>query len=199
MFRTRPLTAWIGTVLVFGVLVGCGATAPQAPGAQAGPTATPAQSDAGAATAAPAPLATLSPSAAPTEAPATPAGTATSVAPARGTITPVVATGAALVPTVVPAAQTAVGVTNSIVPPQTLDAMRADLLQRLGGDPSRFTLTLAEPVTWPDGSLGCPKPGMMYPQVLVDGFRVVFAADGKEYAYHGDDRGQFFYCENPAK
>jgi hypothetical protein len=40
---------------------------------------------------------------------------------------------------------------------------------------------------------------MMYPQVLTEGFRVVVAVDGKEYAYHGDDQGQFSYCENPAR
>jgi len=31
-------------------------------------------------------------------------------------------------------------------------------------------------VTWPDTSLGCPKPGMMYPQVLVEGVLVQLRA-----------------------
>ena len=30
----------------------------------------------------------------------------------------------------------------------------------------------AEAVTWSDGSLGCPEPGMMYTQALVPGYRV---------------------------
>ena len=34
----------------------------------------------------------------------------------------------------------------------------------------------AEAVTWPDGSLGCPQPGMMYTQALVPGFRIVLQA-----------------------
>jgi hypothetical protein len=41
------------------------------------------------------------------------------------------------------------------------------------------------PITWDDGSLGCPKPGM-YTRALVDGFRAVLRAAGGELAYHGN-------------
>ena len=50
---------------------------------------------------------------------------------------------------------------------------RADLARRLGVDPDDLEVISAEEVTWPDGSLGCPEPGMSYTQALVDGSKVV--------------------------
>jgi hypothetical protein len=88
---------------------------------------------------------------------------------------------------------------SQAVAPETIAALVADLAKQTGVDPVQITLVSAEPVTWRDGSLGCPKPGMMYPQMLIDGFRVVFAAEGKQYAFHGDSRGNFSYCANPAQ
>lgn len=108
----------------------------------------------------------------------------------------------ALPPTAVPPAPTAPaapGGAGDVVPQDIISAIFADLAGRIGGDPAGFSVVVAEAVTWPDGSLGCPQPGMMYPQVLTDGFRVVVESDGAEYAYHGDERGQFVYCENPAR
>jgi hypothetical protein len=76
------------------------------------------------------------------------------------------------------------------------DAMR-DLSRRLGVDPAEVTVVSAEEVTWRDASLGCPRPGMMYPQVLTDGSRVVLEARGKRYEYHAGGRRSAFLCENP--
>jgi hypothetical protein len=70
-----------------------------------------------------------------------------------------------------------------------------DLAGRLGIEPSDVTIVDARSVTWGDGSLGCPKPGMMYTQVLVDGTLVVLKAGGKQYEYHGGD--PLVLCENP--
>lgn len=83
----------------------------------------------------------------------------------------------------------------SELPPEWLDAMIADLAAQQGVDPEQVSLAEVEFVTWPDGSLGCPQEGMFYPQVLIDGFRVVLVADEVEYAYHGDLQGGFVYCE----
>jgi hypothetical protein len=68
-----------------------------------------------------------------------------------------------------------------------------DLAGRLGIEPDAVTVIDASAVTWPDGSLGCPEPGMMYTQVLVDGMLVVLEADGRQYEYHGGD--PLFLCE----
>jgi hypothetical protein len=54
----------------------------------------------------------------------------------------------------------------------------------------------SEPVTWRDGSLGCPQPGMIYTQGLVAGFRVtVITREGRELDYHVDKHtARFILC-----
>ncbi|HMN28664.1 MAG TPA: hypothetical protein PKE45_10995 [Caldilineaceae bacterium] len=81
--------------------------------------------------------------------------------------------------------------------PQVVQAMKA-LSAQLGTPLDQITVVSAEPVVWPDGALGCPQPGMVYPQVQQDGMRIVLAVDGQEYHFHsGETRGPFL-CENPA-
>lgn len=83
------------------------------------------------------------------------------------------------------------------VDPVTIAAV-ADLSARLGVSPDQVTVVSAEPVVWPDASLGCPQPDMMYAQVLQDGMRIVLSVDGKEYVYHSGETQAPFLCENPA-
>ena len=59
-----------------------------------------------------------------------------------------------------------------------------DLAQRLGVAKSAITLVKIEAVEWPDASLGCPRPGMMYAQVITPGYLVVLRASGRNYEYH---------------
>ena len=87
---------------------------------------------------------------------------------------------------------------SDTLPQGLIDQAVADLAQRLGIAPSQITVLVAERLTWPDGSLGCPQKGMLYTQALVDGFRILLVAHGVEYAYHGADGGEPFYCEYPA-
>jgi hypothetical protein len=70
-----------------------------------------------------------------------------------------------------------------------------DLAGRLGIESDAVTVVDARAVTWPDGSLGCPQPGMLYTQVLVDGMLVILEAGGQRYEYHGGD--PLFLCEHP--
>jgi hypothetical protein len=77
------------------------------------------------------------------------------------------------------------------------DAAIADLAQRLGIDETDITVTSEDEVTWRDGSVGCPEPGMMYTQALVPGRRLILTAGGQDYAYHSG-QGAYFYCEKPA-
>jgi hypothetical protein len=82
-------------------------------------------------------------------------------------------------------------------PDARVDAARADLAQRLGAEPASIELVSVREVTWRDGSLGCPKPGMSYKQVLVNGSQIVLRHDGVDYHYHaGGARGPF-YCPDP--
>ena len=68
-----------------------------------------------------------------------------------------------------------------------------DLAEHLGIESDAVTVLQAVAVTWPDGSLGCPAPGMMYTQALVDGTFVLLEAGGRQYQYHGGD--PLFLCE----
>lgn len=72
-----------------------------------------------------------------------------------------------------------------------------DTVEQTGVGRSDVEVQLAERVTWNDGSLGCPRPGEMYTQALVEGYRILLSADGQERAYHGRDGDEPFYCSNP--
>ncbi len=52
-------------------------------------------------------------------------------------------------------------------------------------------------VTWSDGSLGCPEPGMMYTQALVPGQQLILSVDGKLASYHAANGKPFSYCASP--
>jgi hypothetical protein len=73
----------------------------------------------------------------------------------------------------------------------------ADLAGRLTIDAAEIEVVSVENVTWSDGSLGCPQPGMFYTQALQDGMRVVLSAGGAEYHYHNAGNDTPFLCENP--
>ena len=73
-----------------------------------------------------------------------------------------------------------------------------DLARRLRIPAGEIELVAFEPVVWPDGSLGCPQPGMAYIQVLVEGLRMRLQANGSLYEYHSGSGRQPFLCENPS-
>lgn len=74
----------------------------------------------------------------------------------------------------------AVGLPASVVDPVVAE------VARLAGVPvDQVVVVSAEEVTFPDGSLGCPQPGMVYTQAMVDGYKIVAEAGGKTYDYRG--------------
>ena len=85
---------------------------------------------------------------------------------------------------------------STSMPRKILNAMVADLATRLDVPAESIAILKGVPVTWNDGSLGCPEPGMAYAQVLSDGYWVVLEADGRRYSYHANSRGGFRLCEN---
>jgi hypothetical protein len=85
------------------------------------------------------------------------------------------------------------------VPEDLLNAIIADLVERIQADRKEIQVTRAEQVTWSDGSLGCPKPGELYTQNLVDGYRVILSVNGNAYDYRASGRRYFFLCEKPQK
>jgi len=66
-----------------------------------------------------------------------------------------------------------------------------------GSEPAELQVVAAEAVTWNDGSIGCPEPGMMYTQALVPGYRVLLEAGGEELAFHATESGDFRFCADP--
>lgn len=83
------------------------------------------------------------------------------------------------------------------VPEGLLDEIIADAAGRLDVEASELVVVRAETVTWPDGSLGCPEPGIVYTQALVPGYRVVLEADEQQLDYRVGRQGSFRLCENP--
>jgi hypothetical protein len=80
---------------------------------------------------------------------------------------------------------------DALVRPVVMDAA-----SRLAVDPAVVALLSIDPVTWPDGSLGCPRPGELYTQALVDGHRIVVEAGGSRLDYRVTGPGAFRICEN---
>jgi len=74
---------------------------------------------------------------------------------------------------------------------------KAALAGQLGVDPSQVTLVSSDEVTWRDGSLGCPEPGMRYTQALIPGTRTILEVAGRRYHYHSGGQRAPFRCENP--
>ena len=74
------------------------------------------------------------------------------------------------------------------------EAALVDASKRTGVSRNLLEVLSAEAVTWSDGSLGCPMPGMMYTQALVPGFRVRIRAGGKELDYHAGRTGAPVLC-----
>lgn len=80
---------------------------------------------------------------------------------------------------------------------EMLDALIEQASEETGVGTDEITVITAESVTWSDGSLGCPEPGMAYTQALVPGYRVVLDVAGEEIHYHAGSHGSFFACDDP--
>jgi len=70
-----------------------------------------------------------------------------------------------------------------------------DLAQRLGLKPEAIQVVSVQAVDWPDTSLGCPEPGMMYAQVITPGYRVMLEAESRRYEYHTDTVHHVILCQ----
>jgi hypothetical protein len=81
------------------------------------------------------------------------------------------------------------------VPEKILGEIIADLAGVTVADRDAIKVVRAEAVVWNDGSLGCPKPGEFYIQILVNGYWVVLQVEGVEFDYRVNDSGYFTLCE----
>lgn len=69
-----------------------------------------------------------------------------------------------------------------------------DAVRRTGIAKATLKVESAEAVTWSDGSLGCPQPGMSYTMALVPGYRIKVQAGEQVLDYHASQRGYFVLC-----
>jgi hypothetical protein len=76
-----------------------------------------------------------------------------------------------------------------------VEQARQDLAERLNVQVEEIDFLDFELVVWPDGSLGCPKPGIAYIQVQREGYKILLGFAGREYAYHGGGSRPPFLCE----
>ncbi len=68
------------------------------------------------------------------------------------------------------------------------------LTQTLDVLPEDVTILEVQHVEWRDASLGCPKPGMMYAQVITPGYLVKAEVNGEEQMVHMNEHGKGQVC-----
>jgi len=81
------------------------------------------------------------------------------------------------------------------VPDEILEKIITDLVERTNTEKQKIKVIRSESVTWNDGALGCPKPGMFYTQALVKGYWVILQINEISYDYRVSDSGYFTLCE----
>lgn len=64
----------------------------------------------------------------------------------------------------------------------------------LGVSPESVQVITIESRDWPDSSLGCPQPDMLYAQVITPGYLVLVDVSGERIEYHTDERGTVVRC-----
>ena len=86
-------------------------------------------------------------------------------------------------------------VTN--VPPSILETVMAEAARLSDIPVDQVTVERAEPAVWPNGALGCPQPGEMYTQALVDGYWIILRAGTESYDFRVASTGSFRLCSLP--
>lgn len=72
---------------------------------------------------------------------------------------------------------------------------KEDLSQKVGVKSQEIRVLNVEAVDWPDTSLGCPKEGMFYAQVITPGYKITLEGGGKAYTYHSNYK-RVVLCED---
>jgi hypothetical protein len=103
------------------------------------------------------------------------------------------ASGASTVTTVAPTEGTSSELDGII------EAATADLIERLDAESASIEVVVAEPITWPDGRLGCSDFTLPYTLEPVEGYRVVIRHEGRLYHYHVGSDATPRLCESLSK
>jgi len=76
------------------------------------------------------------------------------------------------------------------------EAAVADIVTRMGIDPTAVEVLVSERVTWPDGRLGCIDLSLPYTLEPVEGYRVVLENDGQLFHFHAGSDATPKLCES---
>ena len=76
-----------------------------------------------------------------------------------------------------------------------VEAARQLAARDFGLRPTDLQLEDVQARQWPDRSLGCPRQGVLYAQIVTPGYLVVLAGGGRRLEYHTDDRGMAVFCQ----
>jgi hypothetical protein len=82
---------------------------------------------------------------------------------------------------------------------ERVNQAKEDLARRLSVETDQIDLLEARQVTWPDSSLGCPKPGMVYAQALQEGLLIRLGVAVRMYFYHSGGDQDPFLCEQTSR
>jgi len=74
---------------------------------------------------------------------------------------------------------------------------RSALARELALAETDIAVVAVEDTEWRDSSLGCPKPGMNYLQVITPGYKITLEAQGQRYEYHSDTNRRVVRCDKP--
>jgi len=78
---------------------------------------------------------------------------------------------------------------------QKIAEQAAEILSKsLNVTPDAVTILSVQSVQWSNAALGCPKPGMMYAQVITPGYLVKAEVNGEIQQVHMNDRGHGIVC-----
>lgn len=109
-----------------------------------------------------------------------------------------VPTRAASLPSRVPASPVASVLPGSLANPDPQPAVEAatrDAAVHLGVSAADLQVDQVDARQWGDSSLGCPRPGLMYSQIVTPGFVIVISGAGKRLEYHTDARARVVLCQ----
>lgn len=88
-------------------------------------------------------------------------------------------------------------VDQSIVEREDVQAAIQAEADRSGVPPEEVEVAGYADVTWQDGSIGCPEPGMHYTMALVPGHQLILEVDGEHASYHAAEGRPFSHCASP--
>lgn len=78
--------------------------------------------------------------------------------------------------------------------PEIVSLVLAKIISDYKLDNQNFSLESYEEKTWRSTALGCPKNGMMYAQVITEGYILNVTNYGKSEQYNTDSKGNYINC-----